>query len=499
MKDRPPRGTRFRWFLWIRRVLYGLTIFVAWKLAWRWYDIHKATKEYEKAAAELDKSDPGWRWEEIEEKRETVPAEKNGAERILAAAKLLPKDWPAQPIAARSPLAADSTTSTPAAAESMPTLSDRVTELDPNYQLPEDIAGELRAELSALSRPLEVARSVADLPDGRYAPVRLAQSPINTLVPHLVHARTVAALLHFDAILRAQEENPDAACNSVVAQLNAARSVGDEPFLLASIVRARVVTKAVESLERTIGQGELSRVASRRLDAALLREEKESLPTLLCGLRGERAMHDITLQRVADGDVSLDEFAGPLGNRNPSLYDRLVSWYAAPPLAAGNRATMLRHMTEMTQLAQLPRGQRRQRVAEVEADLRSKKGDRKYIFYTLLSPAISRVFDVRDRQLASIRCARTALAAEQFRVTHKGRWPQTIEQLVPNFLPEVPIDPFTDDPLEMEEHDGVLIISSVGSDGLADDPLLNPRRMKPADPAIRFRLWKPESRGLPSG
>jgi hypothetical protein len=314
----------------------------------------------------------------------------------------------------------------------------------------------------------------------------------------LVHVRTVTALLHFDAALRAQEESSDAACNSILAQLNAGRSVGSEPWLLGFIVRAHVTTRAVENLERALGQGELSPAMRRRLVAALQREEAESLPTLVSGLRGERAMHDITLQRVADGDVSLNEFVGPLGTRNPSLYERLSSWYAAPPLAAGNRATMLRHMTEMTQLAQLPRGQRRQRVAEVEADLRSKKGDRKYIFYTLLSPAISRVFNVRDRQLASIRCARTALAAEQFRLTHEGTWPQTIEQLVPNFLPEVPIDPFTDDPLELEEHDGVLIISSVGSDGLVDDAFVNPARMKPADPAIRFRLWKPESRGLPS-
>src|SRR5260370_1755034 len=498
MKDRPPLRTRFPWCRWIRRFLYGLTICVAWKLAVRWYEHHTATREYEKAGAELDKSDRGWRWEEIEAARKAVPTDENGAARVLAAAKLLPKDWPSKPVAALLPLVADFSLSSPPGDVGTPTLSDRLREADPNYQLSEDVAGELRAELTALEGPLATACSVSELSSGRYASVTLARNPINTLVPHLVNVRTVTTLLHFDAALRAQDETGDAAANSILAQLNAIRSVGDEPFLLASIVRARAPLTSVEGFERVLGQGELSPGVRQRVTLALQREETESLATLRNGLRGERAMHDVALQRLADGELVLDEFADLGSRKKPSLYDRLVSWYVARPLAAANRVMVLRHMTEIIEFAQLPRGRRSRRVAEIEADLLSKKGDPKYTFYTLLAPAITRVLDVHDRQLASIRCARTALAAERFRMAHQGKWPKQIADLAPDFLTEVPIDPFTDDPLEMDYRDGVLIVSSVGPDAVHEGAFVNPGQMKPPDPVIRFRLWRPESRGLPS-
>src|SRR5438309_1523413 len=153
MADHPPRK-RSVWFRWIRRVLYGLAMFVAWKLAGRWYDMHKATKEYEKAAAELDRTDPGWRWEEIEAQREEIPPERNSAVVVQAVAKMLPRNWPSQPAAASAqPRPQAINVGRPGLPDTL-TLLDRLREVEPNYLLTGDLMDDLRTELEAAAEPL---------------------------------------------------------------------------------------------------------------------------------------------------------------------------------------------------------------------------------------------------------------------------------------------------------------------------------------------------------
>src|SRR5262249_55476685 len=53
-----------------------------------------ADNELEKAIAEVDRQDPGWRLEELEAKRKVIPPNQNGALHVLAAGKRIPENWP---------------------------------------------------------------------------------------------------------------------------------------------------------------------------------------------------------------------------------------------------------------------------------------------------------------------------------------------------------------------------------------------------------------------
>jgi hypothetical protein len=482
---RTPKSRSFLWFRWIRRVLYGLTIFVAWKLAWRWYEMHKATKEYEKAAAELDKSDPGWRWEEIQASREELPPKENAGTHVLAAVKLIPRGWASA--ATRDPMNPPA----PPAAD-VPTLLDRLVDAEPNQQLDEGLLANIRDELRLVAEPLAEARKLADTPKGRYT-ITLAQNPLNSLLPHLDGVRSVAALLRLDAAVRAQAEGTDRACESVLASINAGRSIGDDPMLISPMVRVAAVTSALVDLERVLAQGELSPALLQRVSRLLEQEERDVPGALIAALRGDRAISAIIFERMATGELD-----PPHRRMSPvAVMDRIKEWQSRPSVQAA-RARSLRYTTRLLELSRLPRAERAAALQQLQADLRAKDNDPAATFAVLTAEATGKVFTAGDRHIANLRCVRAALAAERYRLAHQGRWPTRIDQLVPEFLEAVPIDPFTDNPLEIEEQDGVLIISSVGSDGLADDALVNPRRLKPPDPAIRSRLWKPESRGLPS-
>jgi hypothetical protein len=247
-------------------------------------------------------------------------------------------------------------------------------------------------------------------------------------------------------------------------------------------------------VERVLGQGELSAGMLQKLSALLGEEEAEAQSALLAAVRGERAMHNVLLQRLADGELTSAEFSG---TRKPAISERLASWYMGRQVASSNRAPMLRYMTEFVQLARLPRGQRGNRLEEIGPELRSRKSDPKCLYCALLLPAVDKVFNAHDRHLARLRCARTALAAEAFRLARQGRWPQTVDELVPEFLNEVPINPFTDEPVEMEEEQGVLSISAPGADAAQDRAPVAQWKPETPTPPVRFRLWKLESRAVP--
>src|SRR5258708_4848551 len=96
----PRSAGRFRWLKWLG--IGFLTLLIV-GLSFRSYVTSLGKRRFEAAAAELDASDPGWRWEDIEARRETIPPEKNAALHIQAASQLLPKGWPGKSAALRAP------------------------------------------------------------------------------------------------------------------------------------------------------------------------------------------------------------------------------------------------------------------------------------------------------------------------------------------------------------------------------------------------------------
>ncbi|MBU0678356.1 MAG: hypothetical protein KJ626_09580 [Verrucomicrobia bacterium] len=87
------------------------------------------------------------------------------------------------------------------------------------------------------------------------------------------------------------------------------------------------------------------------------------------------------------------------------------------------------------------------------------------ILFAVMTPAIEKV-QIRERYTRTlIRAIQTACALQTYR-REAGEYPTDISLLVPEYLPEIPIDPFDDRPLRYAPHTGTLY--SVG-DNLIDD------------------------------
>jgi hypothetical protein len=95
---------------------------------------------------------------------------------------------------------------------------------------------------------------------------------------------------------------------------------------------------------------------------------------------------------------------------------------------------------------------------------------------------------------ARYRCAIAAVAAEQFRLSN-GRWPASLDELVPARLAVVPRDPFTSQPLRLARHPEGIVIYSVGDDKKDDGGDVHVGQPMGRD--IGVRLWNVDKRRQP--
>ena len=82
----------------------------------------------------------------------------------------------------------------------------------------------------------------------------------------------------------------------------------------------------------------------------------------------------------------------------------------------------------------------------------------------MLLPALSRAGTRFATFESRRRAALTAIAVEQYRLVHDGRVPDNLDQLLPEFLSEIPKDPFDGQPLRFRVLRPGYVVYSIGCD-----------------------------------
>jgi hypothetical protein len=436
-------------FRWLKRLVIGLAVTAVVlgvvTVVVRYVLLLNARKRTEEIIARLDRDDPGWRLDEIEAARKVVPDAENSAIPLMAAARLLPSNWP-QRVATNSP-------NGPGREE-----ADRgrviASVLDSEwtrYPSEEQIIA-VRAELESLAPALTVARKVVDMPEGRFA-VAYALDPLTTPLLDEQNARNSARLLKLDSIIRVHDGDFDGAIASCRGILNVGRSIGDEPFAITQLLRIAVETVSVRSIEHVLAFGEPSEESLASIQGAL--EIEESQPMLLQALRGERAMLNDLYSRLASRELT------KLGGEDlsPTLH-----WLYAEAMHAYARGVVLEEMNGIIPIAKAPFSSQIELTRAWESGF-SKRASASFLdrWARLLLPAFPQNVESNVTSRARLRTTIVAIAAERYR-RKQGRWPESIEELTPWPLAQVPADPCNDEPLIWLRVDDTLVIYSTGPD-----------------------------------
>ena len=251
------------------------------------------------------------------------------------------------------------------------------------------------------------------------------------LMDHVQRLRGGARLLSLEAHVRAHRGDPAGAARSIRAILILARSLKREPTIVSMLVRIACEGIAIQQLEELLGTVNFSEEDLIELQEDLRAADYQE--HVYQAMLGER----VTIVTAIE-DPTMQGIDGPRGG----LW-RLTQRDAL--------ALSLEHMGELVAATRKPwpqalrdADQAEQRLDKItEASLVNRA---RYVLPALLLPAISVAFQAAARARATADAADAAIAVERFRRRH-GRLPDQLDELVPEFLPEVPLDPFDGQPL----------------------------------------------------
>jgi hypothetical protein len=361
-------------------------------------------------------------------------------------------------------------------------------------QLIRDFAPELDRLRKACHRPIIGIDAGFDLeitpPDGNPYDVKMAapQSDVDRqptlvemLLPHLGMMRMFSNLMYFDALVAARDGDHQRVYENLSAMLAIARQKSFDGTVIADLVHIAIAELTNNAMKQVIA--EHPGILSREHLVALSHELALVRPTLHISFNGERMMFDDVLQRTYtdDGDGNgrltkhgsqiLFEFSGSFSPNDPSVDPIQIITGPFALTIASDRKTQhdtYHRMMDQVEFVQEKGPQFIAILDHQEITLGRNSGSVMgmpvapiEILMPALSSAVSRTFLSHTTHSASA----VMLALEIYHIDH-GRYPPTLSQILPRYLPEIPEDSFNPGHrLNYIASTNTYTLYSVGSDG----------------------------------
>ena len=310
------------------------------------------------------------------------------------------------------------------------------------------------------------------------------QSPaINMLLPDLGDQRQLAKVLR--QVVKHQYRTGDhaAAIETIQDMLALGRSVDEMPTLISHLVAIAIDALALQALSEvlpnlqiTIGTEQqvidtfpAEQAELQELVALLLQDE-----SLAMGLRramyGERLFQFDSAQIVAAGKLSY--FPNFTGDASAATAAERILSYPISPLFEMEAVSMLKHMEGYIEASAEPTWTKADQFVgplETKADQARRMPQRVVRpLSAILLPSMSRAVFLHYRHLDDRRQAAIGLAVRLYELDH-GRRPEKLADLVPDYLPEVPIAPLLEDDQRYTYGDlSIDVLDSVSESGAAD-------------------------------
>jgi len=466
------------WKRFLQRALLSLGILGILAFVARWQVSRVGQQHLDEMTTELNATDPGWRLDEIEATRRKAapPPEKNTANEVLRLLENFPPEWQ-EYRGFREWEWGPTTNYQPSFME--------LAWLFGGHQFTEEVRASMR---SHLLKPESLACSA-----GHYSVIQ-NDNPIMTLLPHLQKARSVLDLLDYDARLSVMEGKAHRGIGSARAGLVVARSIGDEPYLISQLVRIASSRVAVHTAIQVLAWSE-PKEGLVELQKELRAEA--DVPWLQYGLRGERGGIYKFFEGLKTGKIDYKDI-GVLGVESQGTAHQ-VGFRVYKALLPGDQAKSLEILTQYLEASKLPPHEQKAALALVQRPPRPPE-DFRYIGTNLIIPACEKVAEAGLRCRADLLTGSVAIACERFRQV-KGHWPESLNDILKDILPEIPLDPFNGKPIQykkFEDGSGVAIFT-IGND--QDAKLKFGSTTDALDPLVGlgrgWKLWNKELRRQP--
>ena len=306
---------------------------------------------------------------------------------------------------------------------------------------------------------LTIINQVTNALESRY-PVNFLDGP-NAALPHLEGLKDLAKILACDAILKADGSNAPASSDDVQSILKLSQSLDNDPSVISQLTSGAILTIGCQTIQAVLCRmplqdAQLSGLAPRV--SAI-----ESTNRMLIGLIGDRALYNEFLRLMQDDPKKMVDQADESSSgddqselpSNPGVGWKLIGFFER------DRNFFLDGMaTNIFLIRQGPPGS----LALAAVDDQLSRDARKSldIFSAMLLPVTAGIAR-RDASIrAELRDTVAAIAIERWRSAHGGALPESLNDLVPAFLPAIPADPFDGKPLRYRKLKTGYCVYSVG-------------------------------------
>ncbi len=278
---------------------------------------------------------------------------------------------------------------------------------------------------------------------------------ISSSIPPVAPLRNLQKVVRLQFHVDLYHGRTGAAVERILDQLAFARTLETEPTLIAQLARIAILNMGRADAQFLMRHVELEdRDLARLQDGLCEFDERESLRRALAG---ERTF--AYLACVAAGIFS-DDWPIVSAAKARQIVDQ-------PPRRVHDAAKMLEFNLRIAEAADDSLASAMRECQQVDADTAelAQLITGKFLYrLTISNMTHGGMFAAIGRCAAKRDCADAALAAERYRLAH-GHWPEALVQLAPKYLPLVPIDPFSGQPIKMLMTPEELTIYSVGPDG----------------------------------
>jgi hypothetical protein len=283
---------------------------------------------------------------------------------------------------------------------------------------------------------------------GGYAkfPIDYMQGLANLDLSNTQRARYATRLLRLEFEVKAHRGDIEGAMKSLQSLFLVSRCLQGEGIIVSHLVVSAIDGVAKTALAEKLCVLEMPTSDLEAIQAELRR--KDRLRQIREALIGERAIAHSAMR-----DQSLAD---------PKLPSR--------PAFDSDIACHLHYMQRYIAATDCPFPEALKEVEKIEGEF-EKSLESYEVFTRILStiylPATSALFAAAARNIATDRAADAGIAIELYR-RERGELPATLDSLVPKYLPNVPVDPFTDSPMIYKVTDEGFAIYSVGKNKTDD-------------------------------
>lgn len=283
------------------------------------------------------------------------------------------------------------------------------------------------------------------------------------LLPYLSEMKREAQTFRLSGMLALDRGDVDGAIASLEDVRRTGQALARSPFLIDQLVRVSCLSMAVDDAQRLLSRSALTETQLAQLEVLL--QKSQAQEGLRLALLSERAamvsMFDLPTP-------PLEQVAGQASGDEPGIahaYRAGRGFLAVTGLADRDRRLILETMEQGIALANEDSSAALEQFEDVYGKATEKARQfPQRIFSAMLLPSLQKVGTRFAAFEARRRAALAAAAVERYRLGHQGRLPENLAALVPEFLPQVPIDPFDGQPLRYHTLSKGYVIYSVGRD-----------------------------------